>query len=136
MRDEGLPAVTPESAPSPAPLPHGSRRLATVLFADLSGYSRLAERLDPEDLAGAMNRLLTEATRVIEAHGGIVNQYSGDDVKALFGVPIAHDDDPRRAVTAALDLHRITRELIAEVGIAGPLALVGAVWLVARLVRR
>ncbi|MDX2170779.1 MAG: AAA family ATPase [Deltaproteobacteria bacterium] len=94
-----------------ADLPHGSRRVATVLFADLSGYSRLAEQLDPEELAALMNRILVGATRIVEAHGGIVNQFSGDDVKALFGVPAAHDDDPRRAVAAALELHQFVGSL-------------------------
>jgi class 3 adenylate cyclase/tetratricopeptide (TPR) repeat protein len=94
-----------------ADLPHGSRRVATVLFSDLSGYSRLGEQLDPEELAALMNRILAGATRIVEAHGGIVNQFSGDDVKALFGVPAAHDDDPRRAVAAALELHRFVGSL-------------------------
>jgi class 3 adenylate cyclase/tetratricopeptide (TPR) repeat protein len=94
-----------------AELPHGGRRVATILFSDLSGYSRLAEQVDPEELAGLMNRILAGATRIVEAHGGIVNQFSGDDVKALFGVPTAHDDDPRRAVAAALELHRFVGSL-------------------------
>lgn len=108
-----------------AELPHGKRRVATVLFADLKGYSRLAEQLDPEDLAALMNRVLAGATRIVEAHGGIVNQYSGDDVKALFGVPLAHDDDPRRAVATAFELHRFMRSAIAELErpLGQPLAL-------------
>jgi class 3 adenylate cyclase/tetratricopeptide (TPR) repeat protein len=95
--------------------PGAGRHVATVLFADVSGYSRLTEQLDPEELVGIMNRLLGGATEIIEAHGGTVNQFSGDDVKALFGVPAAHDDDPRRAVAAALALHRFVRELNPEI---------------------
>jgi len=95
--------------------PRGGRHVATVLFADVAGYSRLTEQLDPEDLVAIMNRLLTGATGIIEAHGGTVNQFSGDDVKALFGVPVAHDDDPRRAVAAALALHRFVHDVAPDI---------------------
>jgi class 3 adenylate cyclase/tetratricopeptide (TPR) repeat protein len=85
-----------------------------VLFADLSGYTALTEAVDPEEVAGLLNRILGEAGRILEAHGGTVNQFAGDEVKAVFGVPAAHDDDPRRAVTAALELHRFVRDFDAE----------------------
>ncbi len=98
-----------------AALPHGRRSPATVLFADLSGYTTLTEAVDPEEVAGLLNRILGEAGRILEAHGGTVNQFAGDEVKAVFGIPAAHDDDPRRAVTAALELHRFVRELDVEV---------------------
>src|SRR5262245_30800599 len=97
-----------------AALPHGRRSPATVLFADLSGYTALTEAVDPEEVAVLLNRILGEAGRILEAHGGTVNQFAGDEVKAVFGIPAAHDDDPRRAVTAALELHRFVRELDAE----------------------
>src|SRR5262245_26162517 len=100
--------------------PRGGRHVATVLVADVAGYSRLTEQLDPEELVAIMNRLLGGATEIIEAHGGTVNQISGDDVKALFGVPVAHDDDPRRAVAAALALHRFVREVAPDLpGLCG-----------------
>src|SRR4029453_5162247 len=97
-----------------AALPHGRRSPATVLFADLSGYTALTEAVGPEEVALLLNRILGEAGRILEAHGGTVNQFAGDEVKAVFGIPAAHDDDPRRAVTAALELHRFVRELDAE----------------------
>ncbi|TMA23401.1 MAG: cyclase, partial [Deltaproteobacteria bacterium] len=81
-------------------IPHGERRNATVLFSDLSGYTALNQALDR-----VLNRLKAEATRIIEVYGGTVNQFVGDEVMALFGVPRAHDEDPRRAVRAAIDLH-------------------------------
>ncbi len=111
-RDPGKPASDDMS--TGRDLPFGERRVATVLFADLAGYSRLTEQLDPEDVVGVMNRIFTGATQIIEAHGGTVNQFSGDDVKALFGVPVAHDNDPRRAVTAALELHQLVRTVDTE----------------------
>jgi len=92
----------------------GQRRPATVLFSDLSGYTALTERLDPEDVALVLDRLKTAATRIVESHGGTVNQFVGDQVMALFGIPVAHDQDPVRAVQAALALHGFVREFATE----------------------
>lgn len=92
-------------------LPQGERRIATALFADLAGYTALAEALDPEEVAGVMNRLKRMAVSIVEGCGGTVNQFAGDEVMALFGVPRAHGDDPVRAVRAALELHEAVREL-------------------------
>ena len=85
-----------------------------MLFADLSGYTSLTEAVDPEEVAALLNTILSEAGRIVEAYGGTVNQFAGDQVKALFGIPAAHDDDPRRAVTAALELHQFIRRLDAK----------------------
>jgi len=90
-------------------LTRAERRRATVLFADLWGYTALAEALDPEEVAAVMNRLKDLSTRVIESFGGTVNQFVGDQVMALFGIPLAHEDDPVRAVRAAFELHRAVR---------------------------
>ena len=97
-------------------LPEGERRYATVVFSDLCGYTQMTEVIDPEEVALLLNRILREATRIVEAHGGMVNQFVGDQVTALFGVPVSHDDDPRRAVAAALEMHRLARQLNDEVG--------------------
>ena len=103
-----MPAEAGRAAPE---IPHGERRNASVLFSDLSGYTALNQALDPEEVARVMNRLKAEATRIVEAHGGIVNQFLGDGIMALFGVPRAHDDDPLRAVRAAIEWHDHVREL-------------------------
>ncbi|MEE8395759.1 MAG: AAA family ATPase, partial [bacterium] len=71
--------------------------------------------LDPEEVEAIMSRIKTGAVRIVESHGGIVNQFVGDEVLALFGIPTTHEDDPRRAVTAALELHELARDLSAEV---------------------
>jgi class 3 adenylate cyclase/tetratricopeptide (TPR) repeat protein len=84
----------------------GERRQATVVFSDLSGYTRLNEWLDPEEVESLTRQLKALAVEVVEAHGGIVNQFVGDEVLALFGIPKAHSDDPRRATRAAQELHR------------------------------
>jgi class 3 adenylate cyclase/tetratricopeptide (TPR) repeat protein len=84
----------------------GERRHATVMFSDLSGYTALNEALDPEEVEAVMSRIKADATAIVERHGGTVNQFVGDEVMALFGVPLAHRDDARGAVSAALELHR------------------------------
>ena len=93
----------------------GERRLATVLFSDLSGYTALNQHLDPEEVEAVMLRLKHMAIEIVESHGGIVNQFVGDEVLALFGVNAAHEDDPVRAVRSAFDLHAAARRLSAEV---------------------
>ncbi|HTO08702.1 MAG TPA: AAA family ATPase [Myxococcota bacterium] len=102
------------AARAPMRISDAERRTATVLFADLSGYTELNELLDPEDVAVVMAEIKDGATRILESHGGTVNQFVGDQVMALFGVPLAHDEDPVRAVTAALALHEFMRGLAAE----------------------
>ena len=93
----------------------GERRLATVLFSDLSGYTALNQHLDPEEVQAIMLRLKHMAIEIVERHGGIVNQFVGDEVLALFGVNAAHEDDPVRAVRSAFDLHAAVRQLSTEV---------------------
>ena len=69
----------------------GERRQATVVFSDLSGYTALNERLDPEDVEAVMARLKAGAVAVVEEHGGIVNQFVGDEILALFGISTANE---------------------------------------------
>jgi predicted ATPase/class 3 adenylate cyclase len=80
------------------------RRTVTVLFADLSGFTSLSERLDPEELQALQNRLFEEMTAAVERFGGFVDKFIGDALLALFGAPAAHEDDPERALRAALDM--------------------------------
>jgi class 3 adenylate cyclase/tetratricopeptide (TPR) repeat protein len=91
------------------------RRLVTVLFADVSGFTALCENLDAEDVALTMNRVFIELTDVIEAHGGVVDKYLGDAIMALFGAPRAWGDDAERAARAGLAMieavDRLGREL-------------------------
>ena len=86
------------------------------MFSDLTGYTALNEATDPEEVEAIMGRIKDEATAVIERHGGTVNQFVGDEIMALFGVPLARRDDPRRAVAAALELHAAVDRLIADLG--------------------
>jgi class 3 adenylate cyclase/tetratricopeptide (TPR) repeat protein len=113
---DSLPSTTAEpTAPEFTSVPEGERRQATVVFSDLSGYTSMNEQLDPEEVEAIMSRIKQEAVRIIEGHGGIVNQFVGDEVLALFGIPTAHEDDPVRAVRAARELHNLVRQISPEV---------------------
>lgn len=105
----------PSAPPEPAPLSEGERRQATIVFSDLSGYTSMNERFDPEEVDTIMSRIKKEAVRIVERHEGIVNQFVGDEVLSLFGIPTAHEDDPVRAVRAAMEIHRLVREISPEV---------------------
>ena len=80
------------------------RRLVTILFADVCGSTEMGERVDPEDLRALLSRFFSVARDVITAHGGRTEKFIGDAVMAVFGLPAAHDDDPVRAVAAAMEL--------------------------------
>jgi class 3 adenylate cyclase/tetratricopeptide (TPR) repeat protein len=88
----------------------GERRQVTVLFADAAGFTALAEKLDPEEVHRIMDRCFELITAEVHRFEGTINQYTGDGVMALFGAPIAHEDGPRRAVHAALGIHRALRD--------------------------
>ncbi len=91
--------------PAPAGEPEADRRLVTVLFADLAGFTALSARLDPEDVRALQTDLYQEMTGAVEEYGGFVEKYVGDAVMAVFGAPLAHEDDPERALRAALAMH-------------------------------
>jgi class 3 adenylate cyclase len=86
------------------------RRLVTVVFADVVGSTTLGESLDPEDLRGLLSRFYETARDVVEGHAGTLEKFIGDAAMAIFGLPQAHDDDARRAVSAALELRDRIRE--------------------------
>ena len=86
------------------PLAPPERKLVTLLFVDLTGYTELCSRLDPEDVHAFVRPAMTALRRIVESYGGSVPQVQGDGFMAVFGVPLAHEDDPERAVRAALAL--------------------------------
>ena len=83
---------------------HADRRVVTILFADLSGFTTLAERLDPEEVRAFQGRLFETLGEVIARYDGFVEKFVGDAVLAVFGAPVAHEDDPERACDAALEM--------------------------------
>ena len=90
----------------PDATPTGERRQVTVLFADLSGYTRLSQERDAEETRALLSKYFTVADGAVAKYGGHVDKHIGDGVMAVFGAPVAHTDDSERAVRAALDIHR------------------------------
>ncbi|MBA2443850.1 MAG: AAA family ATPase [Nocardioidaceae bacterium] len=91
-------------APARPPQAPSERRRVTVLFADLVGFSTLAEFLDPEELRNLMSETFSELTNEVKAREGVVEKFIGDAIVAIFGAPVAHEDDPDRAVETALKM--------------------------------
>jgi class 3 adenylate cyclase/tetratricopeptide (TPR) repeat protein len=115
------PSLTPESPAESIPATpstvDGERKHVTVLFSDLSGYTALSEKLDPEEVKEITGTLFSALASVIDRYGGFVEKYVGDAVMAIFGVPDAHEDDPVRAVRAARKMHRLVAEMAPKIGI-------------------
>jgi predicted ATPase/class 3 adenylate cyclase len=88
------------------------RKVVSVLFCDLVGFTSRAERLDPEDVRAVLGPYHARLRQELERYGGTVEKFIGDAVMAIFGAPTAHEDDPERAVRAALAI----REVVAESG--------------------
>jgi len=87
------------------------RKVVTVLFADLVGFTSRAEQLDPEDVRAMLSPYYARLRKELERRGGTVEKFIGDAVMALFGAPVAHEDDPERAVRAALAIRDAIGEL-------------------------
>ena len=98
--------------PLAEPAPREERKVVTVLFADLVGFTSRAEQLDPEDVRAMLSPYYAMLRTELERRGGTVEKFIGDAVMALFGAPTAHEDDPERAVRAALAI----RDAISEPG--------------------
>ncbi|HET6639973.1 MAG TPA: adenylate/guanylate cyclase domain-containing protein, partial [Gemmatimonadota bacterium] len=110
------PDVPPEPEPPPALREkfetvkaelQGDRREVVVLFADLSGFTSMSEKMDPESVTILMNRLLQSLADAVYEYEGYVDKFIGDAIMALFGAPLAHEDDPERAVLAALAMQDV-----------------------------
>jgi predicted ATPase/class 3 adenylate cyclase len=86
------------------------------MFADLSGYTSLSERSDPEDVRAMVDRCMHRLGDVVDKFGGSVNQIMGDGMLAVFGAPVAHEDDAERAVRAALEMHACAAEHVEDFG--------------------
>ena len=113
----GTPVAVEEEAPAGQ-----ERRIVTILFADVTGSTGLGERLDPERLQELMGTYFGAMREEIAAEGGTVEKFIGDAVMAAFGVPVAHEDDPARALRAALRMRgrlaEVNEDLRARFGVA------------------
>ena len=96
---------------APASTIRGTRRLVSVLFADVVGSTALGEQLDPEPLRALLGRYFAAARHIVESHGGTIEKFIGDAVMAVFGLPQTHEDDALRAVRAATELRSAIQEL-------------------------
>jgi class 3 adenylate cyclase/tetratricopeptide (TPR) repeat protein len=91
--------------------PTGERRHATLLFADISGYTSLCSSMDAEQVQALLSRFYELTDARIDAYGGHVIDHAGDGVVAVFGAPVAHGNDGERALRAALELHKEAAQL-------------------------
>jgi class 3 adenylate cyclase/tetratricopeptide (TPR) repeat protein len=113
---EARPAVVPEARAS-TPDPVAERRLVSVLFADLVGFTTLSESQDSEEVRALLSRYFDTCKRLITLYGGTVEKFIGDAVMAVWGAPTATEDDAERAVRAALDLVAAVSALGDELGV-------------------
>jgi len=88
----------------------GERKLVTVMFADISGFTALSEKQDPEYVRGLMNDCFNTLVPIIEKFGGVVDKFVGDEIMALFGAPFAHENDAERALRASLEMMNILND--------------------------
>ena len=110
----------PEPALSPATAPRDAeRRQLTVLFCDMVGSTALSARMDPEDLHEVIRRYQEACAEVIGRFDGYIGHYVGDGILVYFGFPRAHEDDPRRAVQAGLEMVEAVQALNAELALPG-----------------
>ncbi len=108
--DGGSPSSA-ETTRASSSAPPEERRQVTVLFADLSGYTAVAEQMDPERVKSLVERCLRRLGEEVLRYGGTIDKFIGDNVMALFGAPVAHEDDPERAVRAALGMQEAMEEI-------------------------
>jgi class 3 adenylate cyclase len=99
-----------EDAPPPKPIA-SERKHVTALFSDLSGYTAMSERLDPEEVKEITGKIFDEVSKIISKYEGFVEKFAGDAVMALFGATEAHEDDPVRAIKAAREIHNAVNSL-------------------------
>jgi class 3 adenylate cyclase/tetratricopeptide (TPR) repeat protein len=96
---------------TPIPTTDSERKHVTVLFSDMSGYTAMTEKLDPEEVKEITGRVFREISKVVSRYEGFIEKFIGDAVMALFGVPQSHEDDPVRAIRAAREIHEIVSSI-------------------------
>ena len=97
------------------PEPESERKYVTVLFSDMSGYTTMSEKLDPEEIKEITSGVFVKNFKVIDKYEGLVEKFVGDAVMALFGVPKAHEDDTLRAIEAAREIHDLINAKSSEI---------------------
>jgi class 3 adenylate cyclase/tetratricopeptide (TPR) repeat protein len=97
------------------PCLEGERKQVTVLFSDLSGYTAMSERLDPEEVKEIMSQVFGEITSIVNKYDGSIEKFIGDAVVAFFGVPKTHEDDPVRAIRVVKEIHSFVEGISKQV---------------------
>jgi class 3 adenylate cyclase/tetratricopeptide (TPR) repeat protein len=108
---------TADKQAAPRQAPAGERRPVTVLFADIVGFTEMSSRMDAEEIHRILGRFFEIADGLVARYGGSVDKHIGDNVMAVFGAPVAHGDDPARAVRTAIDIHKAMPGLSEELGV-------------------
>jgi adenylate cyclase len=85
----------------------GEEKIVTVLFADIRKFSNLTEKMLPHEVIGMLNECMTRISEVIDAHGGVIDKYVGDEVMALFGAPVSSPNSSYEAVICALEIQKV-----------------------------
>jgi class 3 adenylate cyclase/predicted ATPase len=119
--------VTPSSTLAAGQAPVAERRVCSVLFCDVVGFTPLSESRDPEAVRDLLSRYFEVARTVVGRFGGVVEKFIGDAIMAVWGTPVAAEGETERAVRAALDLVSSVAELGAEAGVPGLAARAGVV---------
>jgi adenylate cyclase len=130
-KENGKKQIIEEVLPSEEKQTETERRPISVLFADISGFTSLSEKLDPEELQFFIGDVLRKLADIVKKYGGHVDKFIGDEVMALFGAPVAHGDDSKRAVMCALEMINFIRgnykDISLHCGIATGEAVVGSI---------
>ncbi len=91
------------------------KRIATILFADLKGFTLISEKFGSEEVKELVDNVFSKMSEIIERNGGYIDKYIGDCIMALFGAPVSYGDDPERAVRSGLEMQRKLKEINSEV---------------------
>ncbi len=94
--------------------PESERKHVTALFSDLTGYTAMTEKLDPEQVKEITGRIFTGVKQIVAKYEGFIERVMGDGVLAFFGIPRSHEDDPTRAIHAALEIHALVNAMSPE----------------------
>jgi len=95
----------------PLSISDSARKQVTVLFSDMSGYTAMTEKLDPEEVKEIMGKVFGETSKVVARYEGFIEKFIGDAIMALFGATQSHEDDPVRAIKAAREIHEIVSSI-------------------------
>lgn len=100
---------------TPPSVIEGERKYVTAVFTDMSGYTAMSEKLDPEEVKEITSGIVGEISKIIGKYEGFIEKFAGDAVMALFGTPKAHEDDPIRAIRAAREIHKLAESMSPEI---------------------